>query len=125
MIRWLEEERDAASRDADTNILSAPHILTSDNEEAEIRIGDNIPIITSRVDSASGNIAGLSSSVNVERKDIGVTLRVTPQISEGDTLRLKIFQEISEVNEALTDETGSATEVGVALSNRQVECLQQ
>ena len=111
----------AASRDADTNILSAPHILTSDNEEAEIRIGDNIPIITSRVDSASGNIAGLSSSVNVERKDIGVTLRVTPQISEGDTLRLKIFQEITEVNEALTDETGSATEVGVALSNRQVE----
>ena len=111
----------AAARDANINILSAPHILTSDNEEAEIQIGDNIPIVTSRVDNATGNVAGLSSSVNVERKDIGVTLRVTPQISEGDALRLKIYQQISQVNEALTEETGAATEVGVALSNRQVE----
>jgi general secretion pathway protein D len=111
----------AAARNASSNILSAPHLLTSDNEEAEIRIGDNIPIITSRVDSASGNLAGLSSSVNVERRDIGITLRVTPQISEGDTVRLKIFQEITDINKALTAETGSPEEVGVALSNRQVE----
>jgi type II secretory pathway component GspD/PulD (secretin) len=111
----------AAARNASSNILSAPHLLTSDNEEAEIRIGDNIPIITSRVNSATGNIAGLSSSVNVERKDIGITLRVTPQISEGDTVRLKIFQEITDINKALTAETGAAEEVGVSLSNRQVE----
>jgi len=110
----------AASSDGNVNILSAPHILTSDNEEAEIRVGDNIPIITSRVDAAQGG-PSLSASVNVERKDIGVTLRVTPQISEGNTLRLKIFQEISSVNEALTNLTGTADQVGVALSNRQVE----
>jgi hypothetical protein len=115
----------AAASDGRINILSSPHILTSDNELAEIRIGDNIPIVTSRVSSAAGATDnGLSSSVNVERKDIGVTLRVTPQISDGDTLRLEIFQEITEVNEALSltvAGTGSSSDVGVALSNRHVE----
>ncbi len=111
----------AAAKDTNLNIVSAPHILTSDNEEAEIRIGNNIPIITSRVDSATGNTAGLASSVNVERQDIGVTLRVTPQISEGDTLRLKIFQEITDINEDLQSGVGNPEEVGVSLFNRKVE----
>jgi general secretion pathway protein D len=112
----------ASANDGATNIISAPHILTSDNEEAEIRIGDNIPIVTSRLDAATGNVAGLSTSVNVERQDIGVTLRVTPQITEGDTLRLDIFQEISQVNAGLTLATSAAAEdTGVALSKRQVE----
>jgi type II secretory pathway component GspD/PulD (secretin) len=111
----------AAAKDSSLNIISSPHILTSDNEEAEIRIGNNIPIITSRVDSATGNTAGLASSVNVERQDIGVTLRVTPQISEGDLVRLKIFQEITDINEDLTSGIGDPSEVGVALFNRKVE----
>ena len=117
----------AAAADGRINILSSPHILTSDNEEAEIRIGDNIPIVTSRVESATGATeSGLASSVNVERKDIGVTLRVTPQISDGETLRLSIFQEISEVNEGLSgviagDSASGTTEIGVALSTRTVE----
>jgi general secretion pathway protein D len=114
-----------SANNGDVNIISAPHILTSDNEQAEIRVGDNIPIITSRVQSpTTGGTAaasGLSTSVNVERQDIGVTLRVTPQITEGNTLRLEIFQEITAVNEALGDTTGSAEEVGVALSSRRVE----
>jgi len=106
------------------NILSAPHILTSDNEEAEIKVGNNIPIISSRVQSASGvaNATGnLATSVNVERQDIGITLRVTPQISEGDTLRLKIFQEITNINSALQRQVGSADQVGVPLSSRKIE----
>jgi len=113
----------ASATDNDANILSSPHILTSDNEEAEIVVGDNIPIITSRVQSAAGVEVGLSSSVNVDRQDIGVTLRVTPQISEGDTLRLEIFQEVTQINESLTGITGVGRpeEVGVALSNRRVE----
>jgi len=111
----------AAAKDTNLNVVSSPHILTSDNEEAEIRIGNNIPIITSRVNSATGNTAGLASSVNVERQDIGVTLRVTPQISEGDTLRLKIFQELTDINESLQSGVGSADEVGVALFNRKIE----
>ena len=111
----------AAAKDTNLNIVSAPHILTSDNEEAEIRIGNNIPIITSRVNSATGNVSGLASSVNVERQDIGVTLRVTPQISEGNSLRLKIFQEITDINEDLQSGVGNPEEVGVSLFNRKVE----
>jgi general secretion pathway protein D len=109
-----------------TNILSAPHILTLDNEEAEIKVGDNIPIITSRVQSAAGietsnGNGSLATSQNIERQDIGITLRVTPQISEGDRLRLQIFQEVTAVNEGLTGVTGSVDQVGVALSNRRIE----
>ena len=111
----------AEAQAGNVNIVSAPHILTSDNEEAEIKIGDNIPIITSRVDSATGNAAGLASSVNVERQDIGVTLRVTPQISEGDTLRLKIFQQIEQIATSIQESVGDPESVGVALTNRQVE----
>src|SRR4030095_5431367 len=95
---------DLSGSNGDINIVSAPHILTSDNEEAEIRVGNNIPIISSRVESASGvsNATGnLASSVNVERQDIGVTLRVTPQITEGDSLRLEIFQEITDITNTL------------------------
>ena len=108
---------------ADLNILSAPHILTTDNEQAEIRVGNNIPIITSRVQSAAGQTVGLASSVNVERQDIGITLRVTPQITEGDTLRLEIFQELTDVNEALTESfgTNAGQNVGVALLSRKIE----
>jgi general secretion pathway protein D len=86
----------ARGSDQDTNIISAPVILTADNEEAQIVVGQNIPIITSRVQAAEG-APTLSTSNNVERQDVGVTLRVTPQISEGEMVRLDIFQEISEV----------------------------
>jgi general secretion pathway protein D len=116
----------ALASDSGTNIISAPHILTMDNEEAEIRIGENIPIITSRVQSAQGisNTTGnLATSVNVERQDIGVTLRVTPQITEGDSLRLEIFQEISTIAVGLAESEllGSAESVGVPLATRQIE----
>jgi general secretion pathway protein D len=113
-----------AASDGDTNVLSAPHILTSDNEEAEIRIGNNIPIPTSRIDSAEGASSdGLNTSVNIERQDIGVTLRVTPQISEGDTLRLRIFQEITGIDPTLTgaDAGFDPNETGVALTSRRIE----
>jgi general secretion pathway protein D len=114
----------ASAGNSDTEILSAPHILTTDNEEAEIKVGANIPIITSRVQSASGVATSgdnLATSVNVERQDIGVTLRVTPQISEGDNVRLEIFQEITNINQSLSRETGNPEDVGVSLSNRKVE----
>ena len=74
--------------------------------------------MTGRTDAATGG-DNLSQSVNVERQDVGVTLRVTPQISEGDTLRLTIFQEITEVNNI--PGLGDPEEVGVALSNRRIE----
>jgi general secretion pathway protein D len=109
----------ANASNGDTNIISAPHILTSDNEEAEITIGNNIPIITSRVESAAGQETNLATSVNVERQEIGVTLRVTPQITEGDSLRLEIFQEITNIDENIN--VGDVEDVGPALTNRRVE----
>lgn len=102
----------------DVNIVSAPHILTSDNEEAEIRIGQNIPIVTGNTQAATGSTTTLATATSVERQDIGVTLRVTPQISEGDTLRLQIFQELTEVAQSVA---GNVDEVGVTLSSRKVE----
>jgi len=116
----------ASASDNHTNVLSAPHILTADNEEAQILVGNNIPIITNRVQSAAGvttvtQNSTLATSVNVERQDIGVTLRVTPQITEGDTLRLEIFQEITDINRALQSGVGDVNQVGPALSNRRVE----
>jgi general secretion pathway protein D len=103
-----------------TNVLSAPHILTLDNEQAEIKVGANIPIITSRIESAQGQTNNLASSVNVERLDVGITLRVTPQISEGDSLRLKLFQEITNVTTQI-EGTGSVADVGPTLTSRKVE----
>lgn len=121
----------ATAQDGNSNILSAPHILTSDNEKAEIKIGSNIPLPSSRVQSAQGITTpttpgttepSLATSVNIERKDIGITLDVEPQITEGDSLRLKITQEISNVDKALTASSGfDPNQVGVALSNRKVD----
>ncbi len=108
----------AAQNDGNTNIVAAPHLLTSDNEEAEIQIGQNIPIITNRINTATGNISGQTTSVAVERQDVGVNLRVTPQISEGDTLRLKIFQENTNV---VASAAGNVEEVGVTLAKRNIE----
>jgi general secretion pathway protein D len=79
----------------DVNVLSAPRLLTSDNEEAEIIVGQNVPIITSRLTDTGST--GLAQSVTVERKDVALTLRFTPQVTEGNLVRLSVFQEITGV----------------------------
>jgi general secretion pathway protein D len=73
------------------NILSTPNILTSDNKEAEINVGENVPF-----QGASTQSTGFVTT-SVERKDIGINLKIKPQISEGDYIRLDINQEISAV----------------------------
>ena len=77
------------------NVLSTPQILTSDNREAEIVVGENVPFISKRErEAAAGTV--LSS---IERKDVGINLRITPQISEGGYVKLDVYQEISSVKE--------------------------
>lgn len=77
------------------NVLSTPQILTSDNKEAEIVVGENVPFISKRErEAAAGTV--LSS---IERKDVGINLRITPQISEGGYVKLDVYQEISSVKE--------------------------
>ena len=111
----------AAASDGYTEVVSSPTVLTLDNEEAEIRTGNNIPIPVATTDAAQTTTAGLSTNLTIERQDIGTTLRVTPQISEGDTLRLDIFQELTDVNNGLTEVSGGALAVGVSLRLRRSE----
>jgi general secretion pathway protein D len=77
------------------NVLSTPNVLTLDNEEAKIVVGQNVPFITGSYTPTSGSSANPFQTI--ERKDIGLTLRVTPQVSEGGGVKLKIFQEVSSV----------------------------
>jgi len=84
---------------ADGNVLSTPNLLTLDNEEAKIVIGQNVPFVTGQYTNA--NVGSGGGSVNpfqtIERKDVGLTLRVRPQISENGTVKMQIFQEVSSV----------------------------
>jgi general secretion pathway protein D len=84
----------ALQTDSDVNILSTPHLLTMDNQEAEIVVARNVPFKVRTTATASG-----FPVEEIERKDVGLTLRITPQISEGDFVRLEIYQEISNVLE--------------------------
>ncbi|MBC7702870.1 MAG: type II secretion system secretin GspD [Rhodoferax sp.] len=82
----------------DGNILSTPNLLTLDNEEARIVIGQNVPFPTgSYTNTGGGNNGSVNPFTTVERKDVGLTLRVKPQISEDGSVKMQIFQEISNV----------------------------
>lgn len=84
----------ALQRSNEAEILSAPTILTTDNHEAELVAGQNVPFIASR----STNEVNLANTfATIERQDVGVTLRLTPQISEGGSVRLDVYQEVSDV----------------------------
>jgi general secretion pathway protein D len=82
--------------DGDANVLSTPNLLTLDNEEAKIVIGQNVPFVTGQYASTSGSV-GINPFTTVERKDVGLTLRVRPTINENGTVKMTIFQEISTV----------------------------
>ncbi len=81
----------------DGNILSTPNLLTLDNEEAKIVIGQNVPFVTGSYTNNNASGGSVNPFQTIERKDVGLTLRVKPQISENGTIRLSIFQEVSSV----------------------------
>jgi general secretion pathway protein D len=84
----------AAQTSTDLNVLSAPTLLTADNQEAEIVVGQNVPFVASRATDSS-DLDNLFTTV--EREDVGITLRLTPQISEGDMVRLDVYEEVSAI----------------------------
>jgi general secretion pathway protein D len=88
------------------NILSTPNILTLDNYQAKIVVGQNVPFVTgsfaSATTAASAGVAAVNPFQTIERKDVGLTLRIKPQISEGSTVRLEIYQEVSDVATTVT-----------------------
>ena len=81
----------------DGNVLSTPNLLTLDNEEAKILIGENVPFPTGSYANTGGNNNSVNPFTTVERKDVGLTLRVRPQINENGTVKLVIYQETSAV----------------------------
>lgn len=92
----------AIASDADNNILSTPSLMTLDNEEAEIVVGSNVPFVTGQQLSANND----NPFQTIERQDIGLTLKVKPQINEGNTIKMVLEQEVSDVN--TTSLTGAA-----------------
>lgn len=82
--------------DSNANILSTPNLLTLDNEEAKIIIGQNVPFITGSY-AQTGSSTTASPFQTIERKDVGLTLRIKPQISEGGTVKMQVYQEVSSV----------------------------
>jgi general secretion pathway protein D len=104
--------------DTDVNILSTPNLLTTDNEEAEIIIGEERPFLRSQQDTPLGGAINNTSTVRTfDFKDTGITLRITPQISQGRTVRLKLLQEVkafvseSEVGAVTTTKRSAKTTV--------------
>ncbi len=88
----------ALQGDSSSNILSTPSLMTLDNEEAEIHVGQNVPFIVGRSIEQSGQAFD-----TIERQDVGIKLRITPQINEGSAVRLEIEQEVSQIAAGATD----------------------
>ena len=101
---------------ADANILSTPTIQTLDNEEAKFLVGQNIPLITGSFAQGAGAGAGVNPFQTFERRDIGLQLRVKPQISAGGVVRLAIYQELSSIQNTLT-----AAQGGIITNKRSFE----
>ncbi|MCU7954937.1 MAG: type II secretion system secretin GspD, partial [gamma proteobacterium symbiont of Bathyaustriella thionipta] len=80
--------------DTDSNILSTPSLLTLDNQEASIIVGENVPFLTGSQQSQDGLANPFQT---IERKDVGLTLKVTPRLNKGSTIIMKIYQEVSNV----------------------------
>jgi general secretion pathway protein D len=98
----------AAQTHSNVNILSSPHLLTQNNKEAEIVVGENVPFITSQARDST-NLANVINTV--ERKDVGITLRITPHIHESEFVSMDIFQESSALKDTslLQDSTVGPT----------------
>jgi general secretion pathway protein D len=89
----------ALEGDVATNILSTPTLVTLDNEEAEIVVAQNVPFITGQyTNTGSGTDTTVNPFQTIERQDVGLTLRITPQINEGDSVKLDVEQEVSSLS---------------------------
>ncbi|QDP02855.1 type II secretion system protein GspD [Thalassotalea sp. PS06] len=99
----------AVQTDVNSNILATPSITTLDNEEAYFIVGQEVPIITGSTSSSNNN----NPFQTVDRKEVGIKLRVTPQVNEGSGVQLTIEQEVSSVS--------GATEVDIAINKREIK----
>ncbi|MFN3416124.1 MAG: type II secretion system secretin GspD [Caldimonas sp.] len=114
LARFLEQN-------VDGNILSTPNLVTLDNEEAKITIGQNVPFVTGQFTNTGTGSGAVNPFQTIERKDVGITLRVKPQIGENGTVRLSIYQEVSSVvNQNVSRGVADAT-AGLVTNKRSIE----
>jgi general secretion pathway protein D len=107
----------ALSTSADANILSTPNLITLDNEEAKIVVGQNVPVVTGSYATPTANAATSVTAFNTfDRRDVGVTLHVKPQITDGGVLKMQIYQEDSSVDATTKNDPG-----GVTINTRSVQ----
>ncbi|SAK40054.1 type II and III secretion system protein [Caballeronia fortuita] len=107
----------ALSTSADANILSTPNLITLDNEEAKIVVGQNVPVVTGSYATPTANAATSVTAFNTfDRRDVGVTLHVKPQITDGGVLKMQIYQEDSSVDNTTKNDPG-----GVTINTRSVQ----
>lgn len=104
----------ALETDSNANILSSPNLLTLDNEEAKIVVGQNVPFVTGSYAQTAGTTTATPFQT-IERKDVGLTLKIKPQILDGGSVRLQVYQEVSSVV------TGAANTAGVTTNKRSIE----
>ena len=100
-------------QNGDANILSTPTLLTLDNAEAKIVIGKNVPFVTGQYTNNNSSTGSVNPFQTIERKDVGLTLKVKPQISENGTIKMDIYQEVSNVSDT--------TSAGLVTNKRSIE----
>jgi len=88
----------ALAGDGDTNILSTPSLLTLDNEEAEIIVGQNVPFVTGSFTNTGAAAGSVDPFQTIQREDVGITLRIKPQINEGNAMVMQVEQEVSSIS---------------------------
>ncbi|MCD6027243.1 MAG: gspD, partial [Solimicrobium sp.] len=109
----------ALQRTGIANVLSVPTLTTLDNEEANVLVGQNIPIPTGQYTNTApaGNSGAISPFQTIERKDVGVILKVRPQISEGGAVKMTIYQEVSDADTSTTATSNS----GYVINKRSID----
>jgi len=98
----------ALSGDATTNILSTPSLLTMDNQEAEISVGQEVPFVTGSFSNTGANSGATNPFTTIQRQDVGITLRITPHVVDENTLQLQIYQEASSLSADATTRSGAS-----------------
>jgi len=122
----------AIASDTNSNVLSTPTILTLDNEEAEIVVGQEVPFVTGSFNNGfnntgdgatggNGNVPVGNGFQTIERRDVGISLRIKPQINDGDTIQLEVLQETSAITSAVVDGVTG----GVITNRRSIEAVVQ
>jgi len=121
----------AIASDTNSNVLSTPTILTLDNEEAEIIVGQEVPFVTGSFnngfnnpgtgDGGNGNVPVGNGFQTIERRDVGISLKIKPQINEGDTIQLEVLQETS----AITSAVVAGVTGGVITNRRSIQAVVQ